>query len=354
MFHTKCDCQYDVGGLTYLDSIYSHLEDVGICDDDINKLKEYFISEQFDTECIDLDLSLYSNSGRGGNIDKAIESDDCIKCIKNMFDKATRIIYIYLFTFYLLYIYIFVCLIPSLYYLVKAGTFSVGIDFKYDDLSKYRLIKDHHALNEYSVLPRFKNFKSEIHEYDGIDNIIAVYKNEIYPKAVTYYNTALAKSITASRYGVDYGMISIDCLLSIILYTDYTKLSSNFSATFRSHSIYEPIKATNKRNSHYYWLAKNLKTTIAIYGQRYYAGVGFLEALRGPFYCGMNWVLNMTQFNIQLLSPTSTTKAKEVATRFGGPQGMIIKFQNNTGYGRKVKGFDVSWISRYGPQEDER
>ena len=110
-------------------------------------------------------------------------------------------------------------------------------------------------------------------------------------------------------------MINIDGLMSIIFYTDFSKLSTNFSATFRSNSVYEPRKATAKRNSYYYWLSKILKQTIQYYGQTHPDGilggsVGLLEALRGPFYCGMNWVLIMTQFNVQLLSPTSTSKRK--------------------------------------------
>ena len=55
-----------------------------------------------------------------------------------------------------------------------------------------------------------------------------------------------------------------------------------------------------------------------------------------------------------LFGPTSTTIHKEVATRFGGEDGMLIQFDNSTGRGIFVNGFDVSWISRYGLQEDER
>ena len=202
-------------------------------------------------------------------------------------------------------------------------------------------------------------------------NIMDVYQNEIYPKALLYHQTNLVKSIKAQNrriwdvdsggYGIaDGDVISIDKLIGIILYTDYTELSSNFSATFRSNSSYEPIEAIKARNAYYYWLSKELKETIAVYGQYHTniydkpGAVGLLDRLRGPFYCGMNWVMTMSQFNIQLFSPTSTTKHKEIATRFGGESGMIITFDNSKGNGRFVRGFDVSWISRYGPQEDER
>ena len=57
---------------------------------------------------------------------------------------------------------------------------------------------------------------------------------------------------------------------------------------------------------------------------------------------------------IRLNGPTSSTKSIEVATRFGGDKGMLIEFDNSKGHARFAKGFDVSWISRYGSQEDER
>ena len=39
---------------------------------------------------------------------------------------------------------------------------------------------------------------------------------------------------------------------------------------------------------------------------------------------------------------------------FGGQDGFLIKFDNYLGFGKGAKGFDVSWISRYGSQEAER
>ena len=147
------------------------------------------------------------------------------------------------------------------------------------------------------------------------------------------------------KYNINSGdVISLDKLISLILYCDYTSLSSHFSGTFRGLSPFEPIKSTAARNRYYYWLSRQLKETIRVYGQRYskYGGVGLLDPLRGPFYCGMNWLMTIGSFNITLHSPTSTSKQKEVATRFGGSQGMIITFDNSKGWGRDVNGFDVS------------
>ena len=83
-------------------------------------------------------------------------------------------------------------------------------------------------------------------------------------------------------------------------------------------------------------------------------GIGLLPTLCGPLYTGMSMIIKINQFQMTILGPTSTTIHKEVAIRFGGEDGMLIEFDNSKSGGQGVKGFDVSWISRYGLQEDER
>ena len=106
-FHTIC------GGITYLDTIYSHLKEVGIDQDTINSLRKFAEFEEFDSESMDLDLSLKQGlEGKGGNIYNAIKNDDkCIKHIKNIFDKLKRnkIIYIVSIFKYLFILLIFLC-----------------------------------------------------------------------------------------------------------------------------------------------------------------------------------------------------------------------------------------------------
>ena len=117
----------------------------------------------------------------------------------------------------------------------SSGVFSVGYDFKYwlDD-------KD----DDYYIAPKYKDFKKEILEYKHIDaDIYQVYR-EILEKAQLFYHTKLAKSIVApgydgawSKYNINFGnRISMDCLISLILYCDYSLLCSHFSGTFRALS----------------------------------------------------------------------------------------------------------------------
>ena len=316
---------------TYLDSIFDTLTISGILDFKMFKeLKNYLLTEMFDTEAMDIDIQMDG----GGNIANMIQNKKCIDCIKNVFDGA--------------------------------NLFSVGIGWIYWDMDFYLYVVSE-KISRYKVSPHFTDLKSEIMEYKYINNIIKVYQTQIYKKAMANHATHLVKSIKYdsdrklihsiwnNKLGIKNGdIIPPAYLICIILYTDYTDLSSDFSSTFRAKHKYEPFNSIKRRNERYYWLSKGLKELISLYGQNYYEDVGLLSKLSGPFYTGMSIVMTINQFQMTLYGPTSTTVHKEVATRFGGGDGMLLQFDNSKGAGQFVKGFDVSWISRYGLQEDER
>ena len=74
---------------------------------------------------------------------------------------------------------------------------------------------------------------------------------------------------------------------------------------------------------------------------------------RGPFFSGVNCVLPITDFQIRLYSPTSTSKHIEVSLNFATRSGMIITFSNEEHHAKFFPFFDCSWMSRY-PDENER
>lgn len=266
------------------------------------------------------------------------------------------------------------------------ASFAVGINWQYWQKKIDSIYEDPHSV--YHVSPRYTQFKSEILQYTHISNVIREYTKTISKKATEFHKTKIVKSIryTPKRsthldnishyegydnpYGICEGdVIPIRYLQCIILWTDYTDLATEFSSTFRPSHKYETLAMTKQRHSRYYWLSKGLKEMIYFYGQQNsiedntingllgIAGpgnVGLLDTLQGPLFTGMKHIMPMTQFQITLYGPTSTSIHKEVASRFADEDGMIIEFQNTTDHGRRVKGFDVSWISRYGMAEDER
>ena len=224
-------------------------------------------------------------------------------------------------------------------YAVSTNTFSVGIKWNYDNEHDDNYVRPFHGC-----------LKPEILEYEHIENNEELY-SEVRKKAEAYRGTELVKSIFGDNNS------TLGYLMCIILYTDYTALSTSFSSTFRAINKYEPIHSIKRRHRKFYRMSVGLKMLMRIWGQDYsekHGHTGPLPRLLGPFYCGMNWVMNMNRFNIILHGPTSTSIQKAVAARFGGDKGFLIEFDNSKGQGRDVKGFDVSWLSRYGSQEDER
>ena len=226
-------------------------------------------------------------------------------------------------------------------YIVSSGTFSVGFNFNYYDRNNPLFMK-----------PKYENLKEEILHYQYIN--IQQYKQGIIIKANEYQQTQLVQSMKARIDYDEYGIsedevLSMDRLMTIILYTDYTDLSRHFSSTFRKSNLFEPLQTTKYRHSKYYWMSKLLRETVRIYGHNYED-----EGLRdGPYYCGMSKVMTMPEFAMKLFSPSSTSCHIEVAMKFSGESGLIIEFNNEGGLATVVKGLEVSWVSRFA-EEDER
>ena len=267
------------------------------------------------------------------------------------------------------------------------GAFSIGFPFDY--WHEYGAIENSwnkdEARNEFYIKPKYGNFKEEIRNYQFID-FRKQYENEVFIKASKYMETLAVRSILCAppadfwsigiKYGVSHGSrITIQHIISVMLYTDYTDLSASFTSSFRKHEAFETFNRTKSRNRRYWWWSKFLMETVQIYGEtgnavcsrdeRYsYHGRGpimpgrgsrLIEkgTLKGPFFCGMSRTMIMPQFQISLLSPTSTSCHIEVAMKFSGESGIIIQFDNERQPAQHVKGFDVSSFSRY-KEEDER
>lgn len=203
----------------------------------------------------------------------------------------------------------------------------------------------------------YDNFKDEMLNYDLDKHTIEV---DVMYKTSQFIQTITAKSMTANFNPllVKYGFvvqdfpngtpITTEHLMSVILYTDFTQLSSQFTSTFRRKNPFESPKQVKQRNYKYWWWSKRLKQIINAYGQNRRDG-----GLEGPFYAGMSVVMTLPRFSIPLFSPTSTSVQLPVAMNFCGDSGMMLEFNNLEGIATRIPGFDVSWLSRF-KEEDER
>eukprot|EP01084_Bolivina_argentea_P147913 258721_1 len=193
-----------------------------------------------------------------------------------------------------------------------------------------------------------------------------LYEKNIVVKVNTLLNARIVKKIKAvssernpyvKRYGIKWeDPITFSHILAVVLYCDYTNLCTDFSSTFRQCKKYETLESIKNRNSFYYHFSKYLREAVEVYGQCSYGdriSGKRINKLSGPFYSGMSILLNIPAFNIRLCSPTSTSIQIEVAAKFSGPNGIIIMFNNPNSTHGYLRGFNVSWISRY-KEEAER
>ena len=140
----------------------------------------------------------------------------------------------------------------------------------------------------------------------------------------------LVKSLKANHmdFFFHYGIamespITMDHIISLILYCDFTTYCTNFSSTFRALG-FERMEDTKKRNASFYFESRLFREAIEYYGVTGDAEKDTWE--KGPFYTGLNCVLAIPVFNIRLNSPTSTSKDIEVSMKFATRSGMIISY----------------------------
>ena len=134
--------------------------------------------------------------------------------------------------------------------------------------------------------------------------------------------------------------LTISNVISIILYCDFSDLSSDFSATFRPLRPSEPLSSIKKRNQKYWWLSRTLRETVQYFGNyREYDQKHRKWKNCGPFYCGLSAVIYLPEFSTRLCSPTSTSVATEVATRFAGDDGIVVLNNNGDYYSQNELDF---------------
>ena len=239
---------------------------------------------------------------------------------------------------------------------------------------------------------KHKNFKDEILEYKAAEfaaNNIQIYDNILYPKVTKYlkncefikkrkawnstdtYNGAVILNYNIKTGGIEDNngpgylgdSIMFDHILSLVLYTDFTNLCSNFSATFRPLTSFELLSSIKRRNQKFWFMAKNLRELVQLWGdggeRPYYDDNGEYinhdngkkynkDVLSGSFFSGISFCAVFPCYQIRLCCPTSTTDQITVATKFAGPHGVIVKLQNNVHMHKDwIRGFQASFISNY-------
>eukprot|EP01084_Bolivina_argentea_P169002 292995_1 len=325
---------------TYLDELYTYLNDKKR-ENDCNyaSLSKFLISEDFDTDTVEYDII-----AGVGNILNNTKDTHCFASVKQ-FIQTTKL---------------------------HSSSFNIGIIWYY--WPYYEHFKQHgvtdndhggHSVSDLFIYPKYKDFKQEISNYKYIS--VTDYEKDIKTKAIQYLATQKVRkiktghrsTITDLHYGIKSDtVLSYNNLISLIMYTDYSDHSTDFSKSFRQIFAFEHIQSIKQRNIYYYWMSKTLRETVQIFG-KCAAGKTLRDFdngyLSGPFYTGISAQMVLPNFNIRLCSPTSTSCQLTVAVKFSGEDGIVIALNNpKDSYQHKwLTGFNCSWLSRY-KEEDER
>eukprot|EP01083_Nonionella_stella_P254839 875311_1 len=237
---------------TFPDYLFKHLIAANVDTFDIVQFVSFVKDNEYDTESIEHDHGIKPS----GNIATNINSKRCIQ----QYDQFCTDLKI------------------------SASSFNIGLRFYYwpfykyytpevdgiNDRSGYTIIN-----NDLYIEQKYNSFKDEIRNYKYISL-------EQYDKAVVkvkfYHNAQEIKKNTATRdgtlnnryYGLDYlakPQIKFEHLLSLVLYTDYIDLSTDFSSTFRKNNAFETLESMKRRNREYYWMSRWLRECVEMHGQ---------------------------------------------------------------------------------------
>lgn len=213
---------------------------------------------------------------------------------------------------------------------------------------------------ELYVPQKYQSYKQEILEQISKESYDLALE-----KATQYMQISTIRAIEANMYGyawMNYGIseyerISLNHVIALILYCDFSAYCTKFSSTFRKIFSTESMAEVKARNSSFWFQSKFFREAVECFGTN-----NNTDSLpdggkpdTGPFYTGLDVVLAIPAFSIRLASPTSTSKHVAVSLNFSKQTGMIIELDNPESDSRASNAslFDVSWLSRF-PDEDER
>eukprot|EP01084_Bolivina_argentea_P017255 32231_1 len=196
-----------------------------------------------------------------------------------------------------------------------------------------------------SVIPIYATFKVEL-LYNKHATITEKQYYILYDKCLKIQQENNLKAeyigVTNKKFKIPLGSsITINHLISLKLYTDYSKIQNVFKKHCRPQSKDEPLQNIIFRNSEIAHWCRYLKECCTFYGEN----MG-----KKTVYTGLNQKLMFDSMLQHFECPLSTTMDLTVANQFAeGTSGIILQLKAAN---PKTRCFDVSWLSTY-PQERE-
>eukprot|EP01084_Bolivina_argentea_P194680 334059_1 len=265
---------------------------------------------------------------------------------------------------------------------INYDVYRFGQQFYYWDYFRHCDVEDvctpGYRYYHWCVSPKHKTLKQELTD-NNIARISYGQWNNEYRKASLYRAMHYCRKIISEiqqhphphlnteKFGIANGeQISINHLISIIIYCSYSHLSAKFSETFRRlkktndtkqeeevklndisslrniNCAVENDNSLKQRNSNFYFLSKYINEAVNIYSKQ----SKDVDMMR--FYHGIDKEMIFNSMKGFMYQPLSTTSVYEVAINFSMNSGMVVEINchPNSRY------FDCAWISDY-PSERE-
>eukprot|EP01084_Bolivina_argentea_P076524 138702_1 len=341
---------------TFMDGLIRYLaDDTHISADQVQIFNDMLVNEEYDTDAVEFEADV--NYKQLYDYD----TDSNIALLGKLQHSITK-----------KYVY---------YMKLYEHTFNVGYRFYYWESYKNKTVigdvsifmrgtgdQSGHLQAELYIEKKYNTLKEELLN-NTVYTAFTVYKLNIsMTKMNKYINTHKIKNMQISTpdsslmfLDDDYGCdthITADQLLAVILYCDETELQNEFSKTFRKQNSYDSMPSVKRRNREFANWSRILYETINVFGNCGYSPQIYDTATEeektnmdfevGPYYCGLSPMMIITEFNMRLNSPTSTTKQIEVAQTFTDDKGIILQMNNNGhAQGYALKSWNCSWLSKY-------
>ena len=153
------------------------------------------------------------------------------------------------------------------------------------------------TVQELSVKPHFANIKEEVLDTGLLG--ARMFETQVVQKATEYLQSKRCRKSLAIRRG---SPSSLQHLLAIIIYCDFTDLCTLFGRSLRKLSWDDDLESIMARNSMFFHISKRLRELVTYFGSDGGGGrdgKGYMaEVTRGPFFTGVNAELNMGEFSI--------------------------------------------------------
>eukprot|EP01084_Bolivina_argentea_P194573 333863_1 len=212
--------------------------------------------------------------------------------------------------------------------------YSFGFKFQYRDDSKKKYPRN--LTPSILVYPQHASLKEEL------------VSNQISTISLLQFQIEYRKAEinVTSDYGKSFDDMSIECILCLMVYCNYTELQYQFSKTYRQND--------GDDHKHFYFVGKNLAYAVQKHGKyiqqdsvrEFYHGIG--EQLLFPEFISSRWGVG----GVSVYCPLSTSAQFSVALNFANIKGIVIQFEGDCSYSKLSKHFSTTWVSDF-PHESE-